>query len=427
MKYFLGLFTSTFLLIFLSINLLFLTSSFASPASARSISALGNQLKITAKARIRFEESANKDYLSSGPDRMTFMGSRFRLGFLFTPSENLGGFIQPQFTKIWGIDEYIASGVTGGTLTGSASGTSGALNNTGLDIHQAYIDLKGGNLSLRAGRQELIYGDHLLIGNVGWSNTARSFDALKGKYSYGSGSLDLIYSKIKERGASTSSISGDKDLYGVYNSFNLGPSIKDFDLYAFYQNDAQSASTLIVFGTRLKGKPGFLDFRTELTGESVSSTIEFQGDAELGLNIAPASKFRLALEYFHATAGYDQMYPTAHKWLGYGDFFKRKNIQGFRIGAQSNLASDLLAKLDLHYFMRSNTSLTGYNFGGAALGTTGTESAMATEIDVTLKYKSSDRITWMSGFALVLPGAYMKANKGGDMGHFYYLQVAATL
>ncbi len=50
------------------------------------------------------------------------------------------------------------------------------------DLYQAYLrlgDPAGFPLSLKIGRQELIYGDQRYIGNSDWSNYGRSFDALK--------------------------------------------------------------------------------------------------------------------------------------------------------------------------------------------------------------------------------------------------------
>jgi len=50
------------------------------------------------------------------------------------------------------------------------------------DLYQAYIrlgDPKRFPLSLKAGRQELIYGDQRFSGNSDWSNLGRSFDSIK--------------------------------------------------------------------------------------------------------------------------------------------------------------------------------------------------------------------------------------------------------
>lgn len=52
-----------------------------------------------------------------------------------------------------------------------------------LDLHEGYLELvrpwRTAQLALRAGRQEVAFGNERLVGAVNWSNTGRSFDALR--------------------------------------------------------------------------------------------------------------------------------------------------------------------------------------------------------------------------------------------------------
>jgi hypothetical protein len=44
-------------------------------------------------------------------------------------------------------------------------------------VHEAWAEVKlAENFSLKAGRQELVYDDHRIFGNVGWAHQARSHD-----------------------------------------------------------------------------------------------------------------------------------------------------------------------------------------------------------------------------------------------------------
>jgi hypothetical protein len=56
-----------------------------------------------------------------------------------------------------------------------------------MDLRQAYFELGDveKKFGFRGGRQELAFGDERLIGNSNWTNTARSFDALRGTVHYG--------------------------------------------------------------------------------------------------------------------------------------------------------------------------------------------------------------------------------------------------
>jgi hypothetical protein len=55
------------------------------------------------------------------------------------------------------------------------------------DIYQAYAELGSVEKSifgLRAGRQELTFGDQRLIGNAAWTDTEHTFDAIRGTVRY---------------------------------------------------------------------------------------------------------------------------------------------------------------------------------------------------------------------------------------------------
>lgn len=386
---------------------------------------LADGLKVTASGRFRLEDSQNKDYSSSTNDHQSFVGSLFRVNFLFTPTDYLEGFFQPQYSPVWGSEESVFSGTS--TVTGTTADTSGALRDTSLDVHQAYVILKSSDaLSFQIGRQEFVYGDHLVVGSVPWHNVGRSFDAVKTKLSYWKGWSDIFFAKTVERGAS-SATSGDEDFIGLYNSYNLGTGFDATDLYLLYLSDETTKLSLLTYGLRMKAPISDFDYRLEITAQNKNSATEYQADIEFGYTLIPSSKFRMAAEYFHASDGYYQLYPTAHKWLGYADHFKRQNIKGFRLGLQSNLFGSLIGNLHYHSFMRADTSQPGYNFGGTSLGAVGTSSAMASEIDIGLSYPAWERVALEGGASFVMPGQYLKDNGKSSSGHFFYFQVASKL
>jgi hypothetical protein len=53
-----------------------------------------------------------------------------------------------------------------------------------------------------------------------------------------------------------------------------------------------------------------------------------QYDIELGYALLFKNS-RLSAEYFSVSEDFNQLFPTAHKWLGYAGLFKRQNIKGF--------------------------------------------------------------------------------------------------
>src|SRR5258708_949761 len=64
----------------------------------------------------------------------------------------------------------------------AAAGQGLAERDGPMDIHQAYVFIgnhKEFPVSVKLGRQELVYGDQRLLGHLRWNNNARTFDALK--------------------------------------------------------------------------------------------------------------------------------------------------------------------------------------------------------------------------------------------------------
>ncbi|MBN2830666.1 MAG: alginate export family protein, partial [Candidatus Omnitrophica bacterium] len=133
---------------------------------------------------------------------------------------------------------------------------------TGIDLDLAYVTLKEflySPLSFTIGRQELMYGNKLILGNRGISSkrthglptdlsSQKSFDSIKAVFNYDPLVVDLIYSKISE--TSSRGVKDDANLFGIYGSYDINKNLKA-DLYGFYKgtkNKKDSPSA-----TKLKG------------------------------------------------------------------------------------------------------------------------------------------------------------------------------
>lgn len=389
-----------------------------------------SKIDLGLEARVRAESRNNKDFMDNSGDRLSYTASRFRLQAKATLDETGNYlFFQPQFTKTWGQEEVTAN--DGAATTSSQS--SGALNDTGLDTHQAYIYWKPiESLSAIIGRQEFNYGDQLLVGAVGWHNIGRSFDALKIVFQITDGhKLDIFRSKLVDENISSSS-NGDFDFSGIYYSGSFGEKLKALDVYIFDKADHRSNtdSDIYTFGLRAKSKIKSFDYRFEgntQTGRKISGVKKDgnQFDIELGYNLEKLN-IRLGAEYFSASKDFDQLFPTAHKWLGLADFYQRRNIKGYVIHLGGSLKK-LSYRASYHMFKRNNTDGPAYNFGGTSLGTVGTSDDLGNEIDLTLGYNWSKSIKFAAGYALVKPGSYQKDQNASstDTGHWSFLQMLA--
>ncbi len=400
---------------------------------AKKFELLDGKIRLGAQVRVRFEYFDNTDF-TAALDRRDFVLTRVRPDFEYHPHEQVVLFFQPQFTAGWGEG--------GGSLTsinaGTAASTSGALDDPALGVHQGYLAYSPNDwFTLKLGRQELIYGDHLLIGNVDWSNVGRSFDALKMKFSFERGWLDAIWSLLSDaesgqgRGVATGSL-GDAHLFGLYSSFDFGDYFKAVDLYVLYRFDETAAPrphNYATAGLRLKAKPSAWDYRFEGTGQfgklAGANQRDYQIDAEGGYTFEDFYKFRIGLEAFVASRNYNQLFPTAHKWLGFIDLFGRRNIFGGIIHLSAKPTERWTLKLDAHTIFRTKTNAGLFRLNGTtAIGAAGASTSRfgGEEIDLTAVYKPLDLLSFQAGFAAFIPAGFVRNNVGSKVPVFGYLQ-----
>lgn len=388
----------------------------------------GEDSKITVSGHFRLRaEGDDKTDMISNRD---FSVLRIRPEVKFTRDQNLEVVFTPQFTRILGDQNYVPSGAAANTQTV----TSGATTDPMFSVHEAYANYHPNDFfAFKAGRMILSYGDELVIGALDWNNTGRSFDAFKTRFTYGLGWTDVFASKITENN-STSTVKGDVNFYGIYNSFNVADFMKNLDVYGLSRADSSAGPTSVTsaLGVRAASKVEAIDYRAEYTkefGNAFTETSNAQMDAEVGYTFEHSLKPRFSLEYFTAGKTYDQLYPTAHKWLGYADVLGRRNISGFVIHSEAQVLESLKAKLDFHSFNRVDSAAPVYKASGSAFGTaTGSASnSVGSEFDLTMIYQASKDLKFTGGASLFNSGEYFKDQFGDIKPTFYYAQMEVSL
>jgi hypothetical protein len=305
-------------------------------------------------------------------------------------------------------------------FTPQASGVWGELPSTVSDaqlgLHEGYLRLKNPWLELDLGRFVMNYGDALVIGSLDWHETGRSFDGARARFLPGDSGLwiDLLVTQQAEgltRGEPSERRienvgHGDEYLMGAY--VGLGPGLGgeiELDLYSLAQlwprttgvplDDTDPRTTYVTYSTavqstnglRIKQRVGLLDYRAEggvqvghrpsLGGKQTVRA--FQADLELGVNLL-RDRFRLAVEGLYATGddpatlldaeGWDQLYPTAHKWLGLSDIIgPRTNVYGPVGHLQIQLFDDLQLEWQGHVFYRPQRADDADAYAGTEIDT----------------------------------------------------------
>ncbi|MGI6457220.1 MAG: alginate export family protein [bacterium] len=170
----------------------------------------GGTLGIGGDIRFRslyFDNLWDFDSASDG-DQREVIRFRPRVYFDWKPTDNIEAYVR--FTKEWfyGQDEEMPGYDVEAKdlLVDNAWGEFRNMFDTGL--------------TLRVGRQDLIYGEGFVIldGTPFDGSQTTSFDAVKLSWAHDFGSTDFLYSKLHENDFEAAD---DEDFYGIYNKFSL--------------------------------------------------------------------------------------------------------------------------------------------------------------------------------------------------------------
>jgi hypothetical protein len=205
---------------------------------------------------------------------------------------------------------------------------------------------------------------------------------------------------------------------------------QEVDVYLMHQdNDGSTPLEVNTFGFRMKGKSGDAFYRTENAIQKGSDNL---GSKAYQYNIEAGRKYKrysISAEWAAAGPDYREMYPNPHKWLGFADLFSRRNIKQVALHLKGKPAKWLAFSLDYHKFDRVDTDDPVYSFfNGTGWGTNSSSSDVGSEMDFVAHLLTKNDIKLSLGYAIFMPGTYMKQNQNNldENTRFLYAQVRAT-
>ncbi len=319
------------------------------------------------------------------------------------------------------------------------------------DVHQAFVDISpfhqadsGFDLTLRAGRQELIFDKQKLVGNLDWGNARRSFDGVSLLGQVDGFTYDLFWTRpVIVDAKHFDSTDEETNFSGLHIDHSLFSKDHHVAAFVYYLNRARDTVTKLT-NTEFNadGKKGDTD-RVTIGSRFWGALGDFDYDAEGGVQVGRASgedilagyasleagynfsnvmyKPRIALGYDYASgdhsptdgkAGtFDQLFPTGHFWFGYLDLVGRQNIDAGKVTFTVNPTRDMKVWLDLHTFYLADSRDALYNAGGTAYRRSITGSAgshVGDELDLTGSYQLGRHTTFLLGYCLFMPGEFIE-------------------
>jgi hypothetical protein len=327
-----------------------------------------------------------------------------------------------------------------------------------LDLEQLFGDVSfdigdEARLTVRGGRQALLFGKQRLVSPLGWSNTLRRWDAIGGILDCEGWKVHGFWSQfVPVEKYEFNDPDHDSEFYGAYATGKVPTTDIGLDLYFLGLeksddvtfNGTTGEEDRYTLGGRLFGKFGDSGFDYDFEGAWQGGDVgdgdvnAFMIGSELGYRFQDIDwSPRLFVGFDYASGDddpggdvetFNQLFPLGHAYLGYIDIVGRQNIIDVNFGATCNPIERLTAKVAGHLFWRAETSDALYNAGGGVVraGGLSDEREVGQEIDFTLTYKFDRHLTGELGYSHFFAGDFIDESGPDDDINFFYVQLQYT-
>jgi len=307
------------------------------------------------------------------------------------------------------------------------------------DFLNLFIDLKlTDSVTARVGRQELLYGAQRTVSPLDWANTRRTFDGARLLYQRGDWSIDTFYTYfVPVVVDDLDEADYDQAFYGMYSTYRGYENVTIDAYYLGYDNNNAPPNndfSLHTIGMRLNGSvdnwlweveaaPQFgrqsglgLDhaagFATAGLGRKIQklpggSTLWFYYDYASGESVDPGQDFN----------AFNQLFPLAHKYLGFIDAVQRSNIEAPNILFTTKPGPKWNFLLWYWHFM-SATDAPVPSIGNTPAQTASKD--LGDELDMIVKYTICPRSNVLFGWSHFWRGAKVIGTNDADFVYGQY-------
>jgi hypothetical protein len=320
------------------------------------------------------------------------------------------------------------------------------------DLRQAFVELgnlEKGHFAVRAGRQELNFGDQRILGSANWLNIPRSFDAVRAAVNYGNLRVDAFSAAVVNpvEGTFDHSKAGNNlhGLYGTIAHVLPGASLEPYFLWHLgsglktEEGLAARRSTKTV-AIRIARKPqDKVDYEAHLLRQFGSigsdSVSAYAMNFDLGYTWSKSRlQPRIYADYAYASGDknpldgtintFDQIYPSNHGLYGAVDLFGWQNLQDLKFGLALKATKKLTLSTAFHNLNLTNSRDALYNGVGNAVvrNTAGTDGRhIGAEWEGAGTFPFTKYLTSGIGYSHLFPGDFVKKATKGSSYNLSYL------
>ncbi|MEP6662081.1 MAG: alginate export family protein [Verrucomicrobiota bacterium] len=345
------------------------------------------------------------------------------------------------------------------------------------DLHQAFVSFGDPGqfpLSLKIGRQELLYGDERFVGVSDWGNTGRSFDAAKLRFENEALSVDLFSGRVVVPYDDHFNVANDYDWFsGIYASTRKLVPWQETQLYFLARNVGTAAANAVAagvpgspstardvytLGTRLKSLPGKLkgwDYSAEVAGQ-FGSIVQSGVRRDLKSLAADATAGYTWMKVFGAprvgggytyasgdsdptdgkTETFEPLLGTNHKFYGLMDLWGLRNIHSGRFVASIKPLKRITLSTEYHLLWLADTHDFFYPESGAGRSANGygrkpqNDNYVGSELDIIADCAVTPYLNAQVGYGHFFVGDYIRqsvhsvpANGGPVDADWFYAQI----
>ncbi len=413
--------------------------SLAAQADGAGESGRAPELTLDAQFRTRSEHWTDFGF-GSGPERDdTFVLGRIMLGAELRLGPHFRSYVQAR-----------SSFLTDRDLPGGKR----ALDADHLDLQNAFVDLvialeKSFTVTVRTGRQELLFGRQRLVSPLDWANTRRTFDGARAILSTGEWKVHAFFVRpvLVEKSEFNSS-DDNTDFFGVHASHPVPARGFEYDLYwlaldraSVSFNETTGHERRHTFGFRLNGK--VRDTGWDYDGE-VAYQIGDVSDADisafmigtvLGHTFSGTAMTPRLHAGFDAGSGddarggdvgtFNQLFPLGHAYLGWIDVIGRQNVVAINSGIRVEPLARLTITLTGHRFWRASDEDALYNAGGGVVRRPEPDGskAVGSELDFLARYKFHPTLTGLLGYSRFFADQFIEETGEDEDPQFFYLSL----
>ncbi|MCD2257743.1 alginate export family protein [Psychroserpens luteolus] len=384
------------------------------------------QLKIDAEVRPRFEyRHGFQTLFPDDADPAAFVSQRTRLNAGYV-MEKLDFFLSLQDVRVWGDVPQL-----------------NRADRNGFSVHEAWARIAlDTSWAIKLGRQEIIYDDSRIFGNVGWAQQARSHDVALIQYGNNGFKADFGFAFNQDG----ETLTGTTLTTNTYKAFQYAWLHKDWD-------DVSGSLLILNNGLQYIDSDNSDNNETRYS-QTIGAHIKTKGEIGLTANLFyqfgkdisdnDLSAYLLALEASYKASenvglklggelisgndngvpsdgdnnAFNPFYGTNHKFNGLMDYFY--------VGNHLNNVGllDIYAAVNFKLNTKSNLNVALHNFSAAA---DYSEKQFGNEIDVVYSLKVQQFVTLKAGYSHLFESDGMeilKGNSDGNINNWGWVMIA---